>query len=117
MHRQQRTLLVNPEFSEFLLGADSKPTNVNESGTRQGLREATIRPLLGFRAAETSLLSPGRACAVAYHASSVGYVNDLTKIEALRTQNKFADIVRGFGVYGAEVLRPTAVRFWRAAAV
>lgn len=108
-----RTLVVNPEFSSFLLGADSKLTDVDTSGEAMGLRNATIGQLLGFRVAETSLLSPGLACAVAYHRSAVGYVSQLDNVEALRAQNKFADIVRGLHVYGARVLRPTAVRYWR----
>ncbi|THV43459.1 phage capsid protein [Glycomyces buryatensis] len=107
-----RTLLVNPEFSAFLLGADSKLTNVDTSGDAAGLRNATIGQLLGFRVAETSLLNPGSATCIAYHRSAIGYVNQVNTIEALRAQNKFADILRGLMVYGARVLRPTAVRYW-----
>lgn len=108
-----RTLLVNPEFSRLLLGADSKLTNVDTSGDPQGLRDATLGNLLGFRVLESALLSPGQACAVGYHQSAVGHVAQLEKTEALRAQNKFADIMRGLAVYGSKVLRPTAIQYWQ----
>ena len=107
-----RTLLVNPEFSAYLLGADSKLVEVDTSGDTQALRNATIGQLLGFRVAETSLLTPGPPTCIAYHRSAFGYVNQIDTIEAIRAQNKFADILRGLMVYGAKVLRPTAIRYW-----
>lgn len=107
-----RTLLCNPEFTSFLLGADSKLTNVDTSGDAAGLRNATLGQLLGFRITETSLLNPGSATCVAYHRSAIGYVNQINTVESLRAQNKFADILRGLMVYGGRVLRPTAVRYW-----
>lgn len=111
-----RTLLVNPSFSKLLLGADSKLVEVDTSGDARGLREATIGRLLGFRVAETALLSPGQAAAMAYHRSSVGHVLQLNAMEALRATNKFADILRGLTVYGSKVVRPGAVLYWQASA-
>lgn len=103
-----RTLLVNPEFSRYLLGADSKLTNVDMSGDEVALRSATLGQLLGFQVVESPLLSPGTPAAAAYHRSAIGYVNQLDNVEALRDTRKFADIVRGLMVYGGRVLRPEA---------
>lgn len=110
-----RTLLVNPGFSRLLLGADSKLTNADTSDDTQGLREASIGRLLGFRVYESALLSPGQPCAVAYHRSALGHVLQLDKVEALRAQNKFADIIRSLAVYGSTVLRPDAIQYWQEA--
>lgn len=111
-----RYLLVNPDYSALLLGAASKLTSANTAGSPDGLRMATIGQLLGFTVVESALLgTAGKACAVAYHQSAVAYANQIDKIEALRAQNKFADIVRSLHVYGAKVIRPTAVQYWQAA--
>lgn len=110
-----RTLLVNPEFSQMLLGADSKLTDADTSGSTRGLREATIGRLLGFTVAETAMLSPGQACAVGYHRSAVGHVMQLSELEGLRATDRFADILRGLVVYGSKVLRPSAIQYWQAA--
>ncbi|WP_026454875.1 P22 phage major capsid protein family protein [Saccharomonospora iraqiensis] len=103
-----RTLLVNPEFAGLLLGADSKLTDVDTSGSPEGLRNATIGRLLGFNVVETPLLNPGTATCVAYHRSAVGFVSQLNETEAIRAHNSFKDVVRGLHVYGGRVLRPEA---------
>lgn len=107
-----RTLAVNPLFSEFLLGADSKLVGVIDSGSPAGLRDATIGRLLDFNVIEDALLNPAAACAVAYHTSSVGGAIQMDKTEALRSPNRFADILRGLTVSGFNVLRPSSVLTW-----
>lgn len=111
-----RYLAVNPAFSEFLLGADSKLSQADMSGSPAGLRDATIGRLLGFNVVETALLSPSLACAVAYHRSAVGIASQLDKTEALRDPKRFADIMRGLHVYGIKILRSASVLYWQAAA-
>ncbi|MFD2396359.1 P22 phage major capsid protein family protein [Prauserella oleivorans] len=54
----ERFLIVNPEFSRMLLGADSKLTSVDAAGDAAGLRQATIGQLAGFTVVETAILSP-----------------------------------------------------------
>lgn len=105
-----RFLVVNPDYAEFLLGADSKLSSVDTSGSPAGLRDAVIGRLLGFTVLESPLLTNANGpIAVGYHRSAVAYVNQIDKVEALRNQTKFADIVRALHVYGARVVRPTAV--------
>jgi len=111
----ERFLAVNPDFSSLLLGANSKLTSALVSGDNQGLREATLGKILGFTVVESTLLgTPGKAAAVGYHRQALGYVNQIEKIEALRNQTKFADIIRALHVYGAKVVRPDALVSWTA---
>lgn len=104
-----RTLAVNGKFAELLMDADSKLAAYNTSGSPDGLRDATIGQLLGFRVVETALLNPAHASFAAYHESSLGWASQIDNMESLRSPNKFADIVRGLHVYGVKVLRPTAI--------
>ena len=46
---------------------------------------------------------------VAGHSSSVATASQITKTEAYRDPDSFADIVRGMHLYGRKILRPEAV--------
>jgi coat protein Gp5 len=107
-----RYLAVNPEFSGLLLDESSKLTSVNEAGSDVELRNGVLFRLLGFTVVETSALNAGTPTAVGYHRSAVAYANQIAATEALRDTGSFSDIVRGLHVYGAKVLRPTAVRIY-----
>lgn len=113
-----RTLAVNPEFSRYLLGADSKLTNVDNAGDAAALRAATLGNLLGFRVVESNHVGAGSGLptAYAYHRSAVGFVHQISETEAVRDTRRFADIVRGLAVYGGKVLRPEAVLVFQATA-
>ena len=43
---------------------------------------------------------------MAGHPSAITYAAQLTKVEALRPQLRFADAVKGLNLYGALVVRP-----------
>lgn len=106
-----RVLCVNPEWASFLLGSASKLTSANTAGSDGELRNGVLGNLLGFTVVETPLLAnAGKPSAFAFHKSAIGYANQINSVEALRHQTKFADIVRGLSVYGAKVIRPTAVQ-------
>jgi hypothetical protein len=105
-----RTLVVNAEFEALLLGADSKLSNVNTSGTPAGLRDATIGRLLGFTVVTTeNLPKTDTPLAVGLWTPAVAFVSQVEKTEALRAQDKFADRLRGLHVYGGKVIRPEGV--------
>lgn len=108
-----RVLVVNAEFESLLLGADSKLTAVNVSGSPAGLRDASLGRLLGFDI-YTSENMPvvAKPQVLAFYGPSVAYVSQVEKTEALRAQDKFADRLRGLHVYGAKVIRPTGVATW-----
>lgn len=109
-----RYLAVNPVFASYLLSS-SLLGSANFAGDQLGTRNGVIGTFLGFTVLETSLLEPegtATAAAVGFHGPSVAYVNQIQSVEAVRSQNSFADIVRLLHVYGAKVLRATAVQTW-----
>lgn len=108
-----RSLICNSEFAGLLLGSDSKLTAYDQSGDGAGLRGATIGSLLGFRVVVCDGLPQTDTPAfVAVQQRAAAYVSQIEAPEALRAQNKFADIVRGLHVYGATVTKPDGVWFF-----
>lgn len=111
-----RYLVVNPEFLELLLKSASKLANVDMSGETSGLRDAVIGRLSGFTVVESNmLLNANKPAAVALHSSAIAYVNQIQTVEAFRSQSAFSDVIRMLHVYGAKVLRPTAVQVYLSA--
>lgn len=106
----QRVLIVNAEFEALLLEADAKLTNVDKSGSTEGLREASLGRLLNFDIyTSENLPTVSAPQAVAFYRPSIAYVSQVEKTEAMRAQDKFADRLRGLHVYGGKVIRPTGV--------
>lgn len=104
--KAQRALFVNAEFEHLLLGADSKLTKVDVSGSPEGLRNATLGNLLGFTVYSTeNLPNTTNPFAMAAYLPSVAYVSQIAETEAMRAENTFADRLRGLHVYGGKVLR------------
>lgn len=105
-----RALFVNAEFEAYLLGADSKLTSVDVSGSPAGLREAAIGRFLGFTVYTTeNLPKVDTPMAVGVYLPAWAYVSQIDETEAMRAQNKFADRLRGLHVYGGRVIRPEGV--------
>lgn len=105
-----RIAVVNPAFEALLLGADSKLTSVDVSGDNNGLREATVGKLLGFRVLwSNNLPESDSPQAVFFHPVAAAYVSQIDEVEGLRAENKFADRIRGLHVYGGKVVRPEGV--------
>ena len=110
-----RALFVNAEFESYLLGADSKLTSVDVSGSPAGLREAAIGRLLGFTVYTTeNLPKVDTPMAVGVYLPAWAYVSQIEETEALRAQDKFADRLRGLHVYGGKVIRPEGVAVYDA---
>lgn len=116
--KAQRVYVANAEFEALLLEHDSKMTAANESGTTEGLRNAAIGRILGFDGyGSENLPTTDKPQVVAMHRSSLAYVSQIQKTEAMRAENKFADRLRGLHVYGGKVVRPTAIAVYTAGAV
>lgn len=113
-----RFLVVSPEFASLLLAEGSKLTSANTAGTDGELRNGVLGNLLGFTVIEHPLLThtANRPAAIAYHGPSVGYVGQIAKTEGGRMELAFADYIRSLNVYGAKVLRATAVQTYLPAA-
>jgi hypothetical protein len=107
----ERYLVVSPEFASLLLAEGSKLTSA-DAVTAGELRNGVLGNLLGFTVVEHPLLThtSNRPAAIGYHGPSVGYVGQIAKTEAGRMELAFADYIRSLNVYGAKVLRATAVQ-------
>lgn len=108
----QRFLAVSPEFASLLLAEGSKLTDAAASGSDGELRNGVLGNLLGFTVIEHPLLThtSNRPAAIGYHGPSVAYVGQIAKTEAGRMELAFADYIRSLNVYGAKVLRSTAIQ-------
>lgn len=109
-----RILVVNGDFDRFLVGASSKLTDADRSGSTEGLREASLGRILGFDTYVSNNLPGTTPQAVAFHKSALAYASTISEFEGMRAENKFADRLRGLHVYGAKVLRPTAIQVFTA---
>jgi len=104
---QGRYLAVNPDFAQYLVDGLS---DVALAGGSNELRNGQIAEAWGFTILETPLLgTSGTPTFVAYQDAGAAFVSQISKVEALRHQTKFADIVRGLNVYGSKVIRQHAV--------
>lgn len=113
--QSQRVLLINGAFEQFLLSDGSKMTSFDKVNTADGLREATIGRILGFDVVTSPWLDNTKPTAIGLWTPAVAYVSQISKTEGMRSDNSFADRVRGLHVYGAGILRPTAVQVYKAA--
>lgn len=105
-----RVAVVNAAFEALLLGADSKLTSADVSGTSEGLRNATVGRLLNFQVITSNNLPETTSPqAVFFVREAAAFVSQIDKVEGLRAENKFADRVRGLHVYGGKVVRPEGV--------
>jgi len=103
-----RYLVVSPDFADYLIqGLD----DVSVAGQDSELRNGVIGRLYGFTVLESPLLdySGNTNGAMAYHKDMVAFVAQVERVESLRNQTKFADIVRGLLVYGAKTIKSDAV--------
>lgn len=108
--RGNRVTVVNAEFEGLLLDASSKITSVDLSGSPAGLREGVIGSILGSTVfGSEHMPQVDVPMAITFHLSSIAYVSQIQKTEAMRAGDKFADRLRGLHVYGGEVVRPGAI--------
>ncbi|RTE50395.1 P22 phage major capsid protein family protein [Actinobaculum sp. 352] len=110
-----RVLLINAGFERQLLADEGKLTSFDTSGSATGLQEATIGRLHGFQVITSPWLDDTKPTAIGLYRPALAFVSQITKTEALRGNDKFADRVRGLHVYGGGITRPTAVQVYRGA--
>lgn len=122
--KEGRWLVIDPVLMEVLMDEDSKFLNADygeSGGLRNGL---VIKRWNGFRVYMSNNLpkvgdGPGTTGSdaqsddygvlVAGHDSAVATAEQIKKVEKLRSQNFFGDIVRGLHLYGHKILRPEAI--------
>ena len=107
-----RITVVNAEFEALLLGANSKLTTAYAAGDAPsaGLRNATIGNLLGTQVITSNHLpAVNHPQFVMFSIRSLAFVSQIDQVEAMRSQDKFADRLRALHVYGGKVVRPLGI--------
>jgi len=119
-----RWLVIDPVFLELLKDEDSRLLS-EDTGTKGTLTNGRLgRQIHGFTiSVSNSLPKVGTGATtvgtanqnanfgviVAGHKSAVAAAENLTKTETFRSQETFADVVRGLHVYGRKLIRPEAI--------
>lgn len=119
-----RWIVIDPVFAEMLKDEDSRLFNADYS-EKGGLRNGQIgKQIHGFTVymsnslprvgtgpttVGTTAQNTNYGVIVAGHSSAVASAENLTKTETFRSQETFADVVRGLHVYGRKILRPEAL--------
>ena len=98
-----RYVIIDPDFLAALQH-DPRFSRVDASGTSETLRNGIVGRALGFDV----LISNNTTDGLAYAGipGALSFANQLTEVEALREQKRFADVVRGLNVYGAKIFHP-----------
>lgn len=105
-----RYVVVSPAFVSALL-MDSRYTDLSASGSSDALLNGQVGRSTGFQVLVSGNLptSGGATTICAGVPGALTYADQILETEALRDQNRFADIVRGLNVYGAKIFRREGV--------
>lgn len=119
-----RWVVLDPIMIEMLMDEDSKLLNADWGGNGQLLSGSEPTTLRGFKVyksnnlpyfgtgADTTSATGSRTnfgVITAGHTSAVATAQQLAKTETFRSQDTFADVVRGMQLYGRKILRPNAL--------
>lgn len=124
-----RWVVMDPVFIEKLLDEDSKLVNMDyNKGEGEGLQNGRIMAgkLRGFRiyssnnlpylgtgagtiASTSSRSTSAFGIILAGHDSAVATASQINKTEKIRSENTFADVVRGLHLFGRKILRPESL--------
>lgn len=109
---KQGRYVVIPPFIENLLLQHSSLVRVDAAGTAESLREGMIGRLVGFDVyvSNNCVNVTGDDYAVlAGVPQAIAYAEQISKVEAYRPESAFSDAVKGLHLYGAKVVRPSAL--------
>ena len=116
-----RWIIIDPNFKELMREERSVMFERDEGSFTNGL---VVKRLHGFRVYESNNMvkvgtgpdTPGTAnqnsnfgVLVAGHDSALVMAENISKVEKLRDQDSFADVVRGLHVFGRKNVRPEAI--------
>lgn len=106
-----RYAVIDPGILTGLLH-DPRFSRVDASGSSEGLRNGLVGRAVGFDILmSNNLVTSGagenkRRLVVAGIPEALSFANQLTQVEAMRSERRFADIVRGLNIYGAKITHP-----------
>jgi len=108
---QGRYVIIPPWYHALLLGS-TLFTAVDSSGNSEGLRNGTVGRAYGF-----DILLSNNCVNVtgddwivqAGIPGAITYADQIIEVEGYRPESAFSDALKGLHVYGAKVVRPTAL--------
>ena len=105
-----RWFVASPDFYEVLGQSSSKLLSVDYNGGQGSIRNGLVSSgkLRGFQMYKSNNIAATSNAAgkcLAGHMSSTATANHIAKMEVVRDQDSFADVVRGLHVFGRKVLR------------
>lgn len=114
--QQGRFAIVPPWYHALLLGSDTF-VRVDASGTAEALRNGIVGRAFGFDVALSNNIAAVAGAdnevddykIVAGHPSATTYAEQINKVEAYRPESAFSDAIKGLHLYGAKVVRPSAL--------
>lgn len=106
-------LILPPEIVEIVKNSPKavQATNLGDETIRKG----TILQFAGFDIKQSTVVEPTVADKTSSFAilggtsEAITFADQITKIESLRAEKSFDDLVRGLYVYGAKVVQPKAL--------
>lgn len=104
--------VVIPPWYEALLLQDDRLVRQDASGTDQGLRAGMVGRMMGFDVyvSNNVINVTGDDYLVqAGHPSAITYAEQINKVEGYRPESAFSDAIKGLHLYGARLVRPTAI--------
>ncbi|MEM9609935.1 MAG: P22 coat protein - protein 5 domain protein [Actinomycetota bacterium] len=106
-----RYVVVPPWFHGLLLDVD-RFVRADAYGSTRPIRNGEVGEALGFRVLKSNN-TPNPAgddnVVQAGYSGAISYAEQIVDTEAFRSQDFFADVVRGLHVYGAKLTRPTGI--------
>lgn len=109
----QRYLAVNPEAAAYLMDNGGSLFKASENGSDSVIRNGLIGTYRGFTVIESpssSLANSAKPCFIGYWGRAVGFAQQILQTRANPALDAFGDQIDGLHVYGAKVLRATAVQ-------
>lgn len=111
-----RFVIVSAEFADALLD-DPRFVEADKAGTDEGLRNGLVGRALGMDILETNAaptILDGDddvigSQVIAGVPGATTRASQILQTEAIRSEHRFADIVRGLHVYGGRVIRPAGL--------
>lgn len=106
-----RYVVLTPELEGYLL-KDSRFVGAQNYGSTTPIQNGVIGSALGFMLYKSNNAPAGASTGkivVAGHPSAVTYADQIASVEQGRMERRFADFVKGLHLYGAKVVRPTAL--------
>lgn len=106
-----RYVVVPPWFHGLLL-TDDRFVRVDASGTSEALRNGLVGRAFGFDILVSNnapLVTGDDYAVLAGHPMAISFAEQIVKVEAYRPQDSFSDALKGLHVYGAKLVRPSAI--------